>query len=373
MKKLKIFVIMGLLIIATLLSVPNNAFAQTTTANTGNQVTNDLRTGQFSVPANLDAGVNFTNQIKQEVSVTFSTEGTWSVSKDNKGLQNLSANGFASSYLGETAKYLKYPNTNAFSLLAVNKNSNPPTIYQVGGQSTITLAPGATLTFFINETTQTDTYNDNTGSIIVKWSVISTNKPDLESAPAPAPAPAPKAAPAPAPKAAPPVVSSDLMINLFSGKTFEITAAGAANGVTTAPYSGTPANTRQISFRNGASGGFTHLSFNSGCGFYEIDLRSQNPVITPGKSLRWPVTFDFTYPFNQGGGGYQCSIPYVAPFNTVVIGCLQLTFGNYNGEIAYNVGDSFITLRSVTSPVPATITMNIPPDVKASLENLINQ
>jgi|GEM_PF-1541272 len=167
MKTLKTWIIVGLLALASLLSTTSNAFAQTT----GNYVTGDQRSGQFSVPANLEAGVTLTNKTNQEVKVTLSTEGTWNLSND---IKNLDANGLDPKYLpSDSLKYLQYPDKTPFSLVAASQDKDQPRVYQVGTKSELTIAPGATFAFLANDIRSAvapDSYKDNTGSIVVKWS-----------------------------------------------------------------------------------------------------------------------------------------------------------------------------------------------------------
>jgi hypothetical protein len=101
-KTLKTWVIIVLLAIATLLWIPNNALAQTS----GNYVTKDQQSGQFTVPANWEARVTLTNKTNQEVKLTISAEGTWNLGHP---FSNVDANSFPQSYLGDHAKGLKYP------------------------------------------------------------------------------------------------------------------------------------------------------------------------------------------------------------------------------------------------------------------------
>jgi len=173
MKKLKTWLIVGLLAVATLLSLADNAFAQTT----GNYVTGDQRSGQFSVAANLETGVTLTNKTNQEVKVNLSAEGTWSVSND---IKNLDANGLDPKYLpSDSLKYLQYPDKTPFSLVAASQDKDQPRAYQVGTKSELTIAPGATFAFLANDIRSAvvpDSYKDNTGSIVVKWSTPSAQK-----------------------------------------------------------------------------------------------------------------------------------------------------------------------------------------------------
>ncbi|MEB3826099.1 hypothetical protein, partial [Phormidium sp. CCY1219] len=63
-------------------------------------------------------------------------------------------------------KMLKYPNNTAFSLVAVNPKTNEVT--EVAPETKISLKPGETLKFIVNDVE--GTYNDNTGTLTVKWS-----------------------------------------------------------------------------------------------------------------------------------------------------------------------------------------------------------
>jgi len=176
MKTLKTWIIVGLLALASLLSTTSNAFAQTT----GNYVTGDQRSGQFSVPANLETGVTLTNKTNQEVKVTLFAQGTWSVSNN---IKNLDANGLDPKYLpSDFLKYLQDPDKTPFSLLAASQDKDQPRAYQVGTKSELTIAPGATFAFLANDIRSAvvpDSYKDNTGNIIVKWSTPSAQKPTI--------------------------------------------------------------------------------------------------------------------------------------------------------------------------------------------------
>jgi len=190
------------------------------------------------------------------------------------------------------------------------------------------------------------------------------------------PTPAPVAAPpTPPPVAAPPVSKSDLMINFFAEKSLEISTYDSS-GLTASLFP-TPPNTRQIKFKKGSGQGYIHLSFNCAAYFAEIDLFSENNEveIIRGRYLRWPLTYNISpYNYSQGGIGFA---PYPVPqFNLQVIECIRRIFvapNGLKGEIEYNVGEDFLTLRSTRFPVPTSITMKVSPDVKAFLVNLINQ
>ncbi len=172
MKKLKSWLIVGLLVVATLLSLPSNAFAQ---ATAGNSVTYEQNSGQFSVPAQSETGVTFTNKTNKEVKLSVSTEGTWSL---GSSFPSLDAKGFPQTYLGEYAAGLKYPDKAASSLLAINAGTNPPSVIPVGTKNEITLAPNGVLTFVNNDIVSPKSfYADNTGTITVKWSTPPVPKP----------------------------------------------------------------------------------------------------------------------------------------------------------------------------------------------------
>jgi len=174
MKTLKTWAIVGLLVITTLLSLTNNSFAQTA----GNYVTNDQRSGKFSVPANLETGVALTNKTNQEVKVTISTEGTWNVSNE---IKNLDANGLDPKYLpSDFLKYLQAPEKTPFSLIAISQDKNQPLVYKVGTKSELKLPSGATYSFLANDIRSAvapDSYKDNSGSITVQWSTLFTSEP----------------------------------------------------------------------------------------------------------------------------------------------------------------------------------------------------
>ena len=173
MKRLSSLVLAAFLFVSSILLMTPNAFA----AVNGDYVGTDHFAGQFSVPASQEGGVDFTNKTDQTVTITVNTEGTWSVSS---AIKDLDADGAPSAYLPalqDSLKYLSYPDKKPFSLLAVNKSNNPPAVTQVGKQSQIAIAPGATISFLNNEIATKyvpDAYKDNTGNITIKWSANSS-------------------------------------------------------------------------------------------------------------------------------------------------------------------------------------------------------
>ena len=199
-----------------------------------------------------------------------------------------------------------------------------------------------------------------------QWELV----PVQESAPPPVAAPA-----TPPPVAAPPVSTLNSMINFFAGKSFEISAANSLN-VTTSPFS-TPPDTRQISFSKGHDRNFIHLSFHSAFKFFEMDLISQDCYITPGKSLRWQITYNLDARLHSVGVIPTASPLHQVPqFNEQVMICLMRIYYPPAGTVSvieYKVGDDFLTLSANRYPHPTSITMKLSPDQKTSLINLINQ
>lgn len=137
-------------------------------ANVGDSITSDKRSGQFSVPANLEQGVLLVNQTNEEVSVevTVDPKQTWSAGPDTPN--GVNAEGYPNWPQQET---MKYPGYTAFALVAVN-NSDPDDIRQIGVASGFTLpaSPNGAFSFLMND--KSGLYNDNNGSLTVNWYVI---------------------------------------------------------------------------------------------------------------------------------------------------------------------------------------------------------
>jgi hypothetical protein len=129
--------------------------------------------GQFQVSTNSATGFGFTNSQTKEITYKFTPSGTWKPKTDIPDCTAAGLKGFGSEIqtpLSEALKpyqeHLKYPNNTTFALLAVNKTTG--NVIEVGKETTIVLKPGETLTFLVNDFTPN--YEDNTGTLTVKWS-----------------------------------------------------------------------------------------------------------------------------------------------------------------------------------------------------------
>jgi hypothetical protein len=130
-------------------------------------------TGQFQVPTNSATGFGFTNSQTKEISYKFTPSGTWKPKADIPDCTPAGLKGFApeiqtplSEALKPFQENLKYPNNTTFALLAVNKTTRQ--VIEVSKETTVVLKPGETLTFVVNDFTPN--YEDNTGTLTVKWS-----------------------------------------------------------------------------------------------------------------------------------------------------------------------------------------------------------
>jgi hypothetical protein len=135
------------------------------TDNKGDYVSNDRKSGEFTVPANLEDGAPFVNQTGKEVNISFSATGEWTfgpIEGDNDDHGPHGANGHPNF---PRQNVMKYPDYVTFSLLAVNPAWN--TVYQAGVQTRLTVPPGATLQFLSND--QTGWYAGNKGSLTIQW------------------------------------------------------------------------------------------------------------------------------------------------------------------------------------------------------------
>jgi hypothetical protein len=121
-----------------------------------------LPSGQLEVPAINEAGVDLTNPIETEAKIKLTPSGTWSVKEG----EEVTAAGKAGA---ELLDHLTYPNNTPYSLVAVDKGSGVA-IAEVGGETVITLQPGQTVAFKIND--EPGWYWDNKGSIAVDWMVM---------------------------------------------------------------------------------------------------------------------------------------------------------------------------------------------------------
>lgn len=139
------------------------------------------RSQKFEVPSTSEPGVEFTNTQTVETSYTFTPSGTWTPDTNNPSLSGCTAagvNGFSPEIQqgildfvpGGLGQYMKYPNNTPFALLAINKATGA-VIAEVSQATTLSLKPGETLVFVLNDTW--GGYSDNSGSITVNWSAAS--------------------------------------------------------------------------------------------------------------------------------------------------------------------------------------------------------
>lgn len=115
--------------------------------------------GQFQVPLTSFPGIDFTNNFGAALSFTFSPSGNWKPAT----WADCTAAGWKNFAYQFT---MLFPDYTSFALLALNKQAG--FVKEVTSEITITLQPGETLNFFMNDISQY--YDDNTGSIVVAWS-----------------------------------------------------------------------------------------------------------------------------------------------------------------------------------------------------------
>jgi hypothetical protein len=135
-------------------------------------------TKTFEVPGTLEAGIEFTNNQSTEASYTFTPSGTWTPNVNNPSLSGCTAagvkgyppeiqKGILDVVPGGLGQYMKYPNNTPFALLAVNKATGE-VVAEVSAATTISLKPGETLVFVLND--MWGGYQDNSGTIAVNCS-----------------------------------------------------------------------------------------------------------------------------------------------------------------------------------------------------------
>ncbi len=121
--------------------------------------------GTFQVPAISVNGVPVTNKRSSAVEVTFSAQGLWTY---QKGIEFFSPGGIPNYWL---QSQLQYPELTAFSLVAVNKQTNQA--MEIGSGKTLSIQPGEVWLFKMNDAV--NGYGDNDGIITVKWSAPKEN------------------------------------------------------------------------------------------------------------------------------------------------------------------------------------------------------
>lgn len=129
-----------------------------------------LASGQFVVPANQIAGVNFTNPVNAEITVVFTSSGWWSLCGTGREWACTSA-GYIHPSLDGHKLNSPYPTCNLGSLVAVSKLSNAVTV--IDSVKRIRLKPNETLTFLMND--DKGCYGDNQGSLTVSWAATVTS------------------------------------------------------------------------------------------------------------------------------------------------------------------------------------------------------
>lgn len=128
----------------------------------GDSVTPNKTSGEFSVPANLETGVPFSNQFGREVSISFSASGTWQFEP------SIPANG-PNGDPNHPMQNMKYPDYPSACLLAINEGNDPPSVYLAGSQTRLTLPADATLYFKMNDSE--GGYYNNLGNLTVSWHI----------------------------------------------------------------------------------------------------------------------------------------------------------------------------------------------------------
>jgi hypothetical protein len=130
-------------------------------------------TGEFQIPTNSNTGVEFTNKLAKDSSYKLTPSGTWKTASDPYERTAAGVKGFSPAlqpYYIEGVKphqqALKYPNNTYLALVSANKTTGVVT--EVREETTIVLKPGETLIFLVNYFTEK--YDNNTGTLTVKWS-----------------------------------------------------------------------------------------------------------------------------------------------------------------------------------------------------------
>jgi hypothetical protein len=122
--------------------------------------------GQLTIPCSAETGVEFTNTQGADVTFKFTpSSDSFSLATDFV-LESTPAG--IKDFKYQSA--MKYPKNTSFALLAVSKQTGA-VLAEVGKETTLVLKPGETLIFLLNDVP--GCYNDNTGSVTVKWSAKS--------------------------------------------------------------------------------------------------------------------------------------------------------------------------------------------------------
>ncbi|MCU0518284.1 MAG: H-type lectin domain-containing protein [Oscillatoria sp. Prado101] len=130
--------------------------------------------GQLTIPCSAETGVEFTNT--QSSDVTFKFTPSSDIFSLATAFELKSTPAGIKDFKYQSA--MKYPNNTSFALLAVSKQTGA-VVAEVGQETTLVLKPGETLIFILNDVPRC--YNDNTGTITVKWSGVSVSALKIQS------------------------------------------------------------------------------------------------------------------------------------------------------------------------------------------------
>jgi hypothetical protein len=123
-------------------------------------ITNDKKSGEFTVPATTESGVIFENKTGQEVTVFLTASGEWSLY--DSGDNFVGANGDQNFPHQADVKFSQFVPA---SLVAINKDRGE---YEVGLQGAFSIEKDGNAIFLINDIP--GAYKDNRGEIQVVWS-----------------------------------------------------------------------------------------------------------------------------------------------------------------------------------------------------------
>ncbi|MEB3826097.1 hypothetical protein, partial [Phormidium sp. CCY1219] len=128
-----------------------------------------MTTGSFEVDTKRELGYEFKNPSNEDITYTFTPSGKWMPAKAEMGIPECGPEGIKQ-FPEQYQKMLKYPNNTAFALLLVNPKTNE--VKELAKETKMTLKPGETLTFVVNDVE--GTYNDNSGTLAVNWAAENT-------------------------------------------------------------------------------------------------------------------------------------------------------------------------------------------------------
>ena len=148
------------MIVALLLMLALTLFPQVSYAATGDAITSDKRSGEFTVSATTEPGVIFENKTGQEVTVFFKASGEWSLYPSGDNL--VGPNGDQNFPHKADVKFLNFVPA---SLVAVNKDRGES---EIGVQGAISIAKDGNAILVMNDIPKK--YGDNRGEVQVVWS-----------------------------------------------------------------------------------------------------------------------------------------------------------------------------------------------------------